>query len=123
MAQNIFEQYGIKEVADVQFEALESDKRLGVEAGVADFFALAILLLLVDFLKSRRQVLPFEPWVVLIVVEDVLQIARNWLLANKIPLASILVLVFHICSNVVSHINVSFLSWIFSEGNAMVFSR
>ena len=33
MAQNIFEQYGIKEVADVQFEALESDKRLGVEAG------------------------------------------------------------------------------------------
>ena len=33
MAQNIFEQYGIKEVADVQFEALESDSRLGVEAG------------------------------------------------------------------------------------------
>ena len=33
MAQNIFEQYGIKEVADVQFEAIESDKRLGVEAG------------------------------------------------------------------------------------------
>ena len=33
MAQNIFEQYGIKEVADVQFEALESDKRLNVEAG------------------------------------------------------------------------------------------
>ena len=112
MAQNIFEQYGIKEVADVQFEALESDSRLGVEAGVADFFALAILLLLVDFLKSRRQVLPFEPWVVLIVVEDVLQIARNWLLANKIPLAGVLVLVFHICSNVVSHINVSLPSWI-----------
>ena len=33
MAQNIFEQYGIKEVADVQFEALESNARLGVEAG------------------------------------------------------------------------------------------
>lgn len=33
MAQNIFEQYGIKEVADVQFEALESDTRLGVSAG------------------------------------------------------------------------------------------
>lgn len=33
MAQNIFEQYGIKEVADVQFEALESDARLGVAAG------------------------------------------------------------------------------------------
>ena len=33
MAQNIFEQYGIKEVADVQFEALEANARLGVEAG------------------------------------------------------------------------------------------
>lgn len=33
MAQNIFEQYGIKEVADVQFEALENDTRLGVSAG------------------------------------------------------------------------------------------
>ena len=33
MAQNIFEQYGIKEVADVQFEALEDNSRLGVEAG------------------------------------------------------------------------------------------
>jgi hypothetical protein len=33
MAQNIFDQYGIKEVADVQFEALESDARLGVTAG------------------------------------------------------------------------------------------
>lgn len=33
MAQNIFEQFGMKEVADVQFEALESDSRLGVAAG------------------------------------------------------------------------------------------
>lgn len=33
MAQNIFEQYGIKEVADVQFEALETNHRLGVSAG------------------------------------------------------------------------------------------
>lgn len=33
MAQNIFEQYGIKEVADVQFEALEEDSRIGVKKG------------------------------------------------------------------------------------------
>lgn len=33
MAQNIFEQLGLKEVANVQFEALEDDPRLGVEAG------------------------------------------------------------------------------------------
>lgn len=33
MAQNMFEQYGIKEVADVQFEALEDDDRLGVKKG------------------------------------------------------------------------------------------
>lgn len=33
MAQNIFEQYGIKEVADVQFEALEANSNLGVAAG------------------------------------------------------------------------------------------
>lgn len=33
MAQNMFEQYGIKEVADVQFEALEDDARLGVKKG------------------------------------------------------------------------------------------
>ena len=30
---NIFEQYGIKEVADVQFEALQSNETLGVAAG------------------------------------------------------------------------------------------
>ena len=33
MAQNIFEQYGIKEVADVQFEALEANTNLGVDEG------------------------------------------------------------------------------------------
>lgn len=33
MAQNIFEKFGIKEVADVQFEALSTDSRLGVNAG------------------------------------------------------------------------------------------
>ena len=33
MAQNIFERYGIKEVADVQFEALADDTRLGVLKG------------------------------------------------------------------------------------------
>lgn len=33
MAQNIFEQYGLKEVANVQFEALEDNKRLDVKAG------------------------------------------------------------------------------------------
>ena len=30
MAVNIFEQYGIKEVANVYFEALENDERAGV---------------------------------------------------------------------------------------------
>lgn len=33
MAVNIFEQYGIKEVANVYFEALENDERAGVYAG------------------------------------------------------------------------------------------
>jgi hypothetical protein len=33
MAQNIFEQFGLKEVANVQFEALEDNKRLDVKAG------------------------------------------------------------------------------------------
>lgn len=33
MAQNIFERYGIKEVADVQFEALADDTRMGVLKG------------------------------------------------------------------------------------------
>lgn len=33
MAQNIFERYGIKEVADVHFEALANDTRMGVLAG------------------------------------------------------------------------------------------
>lgn len=33
MAVNIFEQYGIKEVANVYFEALENDERTGVYAG------------------------------------------------------------------------------------------
>lgn len=33
MAQNIFEQFGMKEVANVQFEALEDSARLDVKAG------------------------------------------------------------------------------------------
>ena len=33
MAVNIFEQYGIKEVANVYFEALENDEKAGVYAG------------------------------------------------------------------------------------------